>query len=223
MPKAALPESGEIYSLYASGQLDPAFALLLETQAHLRPDTARALGNAEILAGTFLEQEPKAPLSATAMQTAMDLIDAYEADHQNNVSAIHQASSAIDELLALPEPLRDRVLSASEDREWQTLTKGVRRLALDTGSSAETELYRIEPGQTLPRHSHKASEITLVVTGAYSDETGHYGAGDLSLKGPKDMHQPIADDGDVCFALSVRDGGLKFTGLLGLAQRMVGH
>lgn len=223
MSKATINDFGEIYSSYAAGCLDPAFCLMLETQAAIRPDVDRAIARAETIAGVFLETEELAELSDGAAAKALAMIDAYEASERPDTRAINQASEALDEILQLPEPLRETALCSLQDNKWQSLTPGIRRLKLDAGSAAEVELYRIEPGRTVPRHSHKGSEFTLVVSGGFSDESGHFGPGDLSVKGPQDTHQPTGDHDGVCFALAVRDGGLKFTGAMRLAQRLMGQ
>ncbi|MEO0608499.1 MAG: ChrR family anti-sigma-E factor [Pseudomonadota bacterium] len=223
MGKATVNDFGEIYSQYAAGCLDPAFSLMVETQAALRPDVDRAVARAEAIAGLFFESEAQAELSENAAAKALAMIDAYEANIRPNAQAVHQANQGLEEILALPEPLRETTLNSLRAGKWQNLTQGVRRLKLDAGSQAEVELYRIEPGCTVPRHSHKGSEFTLVVAGGFTDESGSFGPGDLSVKGQSDTHQPTGDPGSVCFALAVRDAGLKFTGVIGLVQRMVGQ
>ena len=223
MGKATISDFGDVYSNYAAGCLDPAFCLLIETQAALRPDVARAVARAETIAGVFLETEEASALSAGAIDKAFAMIDAYEAGTQPDTAAVNLANDGLDELLALPEPLRETALQSFQSQKWQGLTNGIRRLKLDTGSEAEVELYRIEPGCTVPKHSHSGSEFTLVVSGGFSDESGSFGPGDLSLKGPNDTHQPTGDVDGVCFALAVRDGGLRFTGLMGVMQRLIGQ
>ena len=223
MGKATISDFGEVYSNYAAGCLDPAFCLLVETQAALRPDVARAVARAETIAGVFLETEESVALSAGAMNKAFAMIDAFEAGDRPDTMAVHRAGEGLDELLALPEPLRETALQSFQSQKWQGLTQGIRRLKLDTGSEADVELYRIEPGCTVPKHSHSGSELTLVVAGGFSDESGSFGPGDISLKGPEDTHQPTGDMDGVCFALAVRDGGLRFTGLLGVVQRLIGQ
>lgn len=223
MGKATISDFGEVYSNYAAGCLDPAFCLLVETQSALRPDVARAVARAETIAGVFFETEDAAALSAGAIDKAFAMIDAFESGARPDATAVHLAGEGLDELLALPEPLRETALQSFQSQKWQGLTQGIRRLKLDTGSEAEVELYRIEPGCTVPKHSHSGSEFTLVVAGGFSDESGSFGPGDISLKGPDDTHQPTGDMDGVCFALAVREGGLRFTGLLGVVQRLVGQ
>lgn len=223
MGKVGIGDFGEIYSSYAAGCLDPAFCLLIETQAALRPDVSRAVARAEAIAGMFLENEDAVAVSDGAAAKALAMIDAYEADQAPDPAIVHQANQGLDEFLALPEPLRETALTSFQTRKWQSLTQGIRRLKLEADSQAEIELYRIEPGCKVPRHSHKGSEITLVVAGGFSDETGSFEAGDISVKGPRDTHQPVGDMDGVCYALAVRDAGLKFTGAMGLIQRLIGH
>ena len=127
----------------------------------------------------------------------------------------------MDGIRHLPARVRERMVEVSMDRSWTKLAPGVSRLNLGMESSTEVELYRIEPGRTLPRHSHRGNELTLVVAGGFEDGTGHFRAGDLSVKGPQDVHQPTADSDSICFALAVRDAGLEFKGVFGLVQKML--
>lgn len=223
MPQSDNFDHNEIYSAYAAGTLDPAFSLMVATQAALRPSVERAVARAESIAGAFLENETPTELSDGALDRAMALIDSIEPERRDVTEGVMQAGYALSEILDLPEPLRSSALEACGQSGWRALSSGVKRLNLDTGSESTAELYRIEPGQMVPRHSHSGEEYTLVVTGGFSDETGHHVAGDLCVKDAADTHQPIGDDDGVCYALAIRNGGLKFTGALGLIQRLIGQ
>ena len=223
MATAEISEFSEVYSAYAAGCLDPGFALMVETQAVLRPEVQRALIKAEAIAGIMLEKEVEKPLSDSVFVATMSLIDAEESNPSQLQTAVRTASAELDEILLLPSPLRETVLETALQNDWQTLTPGVRRMKLSVDSEAEVELYRIAPLSTVPRHTHSGSEFTLVVAGGFHDETGQYGPGDLCLKGPENTHQPTADAEGVCYALSLREGGLRFTGMMGLLQRVLGQ
>ena len=223
MPQPDNFDHNEIYSAYAAGTLDPAFSLMVATQAALRPSVERAVARAESIAGAFLENETPTELSDGALDRAMALIDSIEPERRDVTEGVMQAGNALNEILDLPEPLRNSALEACGQSGWRALSSGVKRLNLDTGGKSTAELYRIEPGQMVPRHSHSGEEYTLVVTGGFSDETGHHVAGDLCVKDAADTHQPVGDDDGVCYALAIRNGGLKFTGALGLIQRLIGQ
>ena len=212
----------ELYAAYAAGCLDPAFAMMVETQSLLRPEIRQSVAVSEMISGGLLETAPEARLSDGALDRALAAIDAMEAEEALSVRAGRAAGEAMDEILALPDPVRGAALDAIGSKGWQVMGRGLKRLTLETGSSMETELYRIAPGARIPRHSHAGSEYTLVVAGGFTDERGSYGPGDVIINGPDDCHQPVGDEGEVCFALAVRDGGLRFTGMIGVIQRLLG-
>ena len=213
----------ELYSAYAAGALDPAFALMVETQSVLREDVHLDVVLSETIAGVMLEAEPEAKMGADAMARAFEAIDALEAGGPSARQISTGVNASLNELLALPDPLREQALIASGDGGWRQLGFGIRRLPLEVGSELEVELYRIQPGARIARHSHGGQEFTLVVSGGFTDETGSYGPGDVSVKGPSDEHQPVGDPGEPCYALAIRDAGLKFSGVFGLIQRVMGR
>ncbi|MGB3626665.1 MAG: cupin domain-containing protein, partial [Henriciella sp.] len=119
--------------------------------------------------------------------------------------------------------LRGEAIIARERAGWQKLTRGVSRLDLAEGASEHAHLYRIEPGCSVPHHSHREDEFTLVVQGGFTDRTGSYGPGDISRQTPTDFHQPVADEDGVCMALAVSEAGIKLTGVLGMLQKLTGR
>lgn len=212
----------DLYAAYAAGSLDPAYALMVETQGALREDVSRALSESEMVSGSLLEAAQETEMGAHALDRALAAIDALQASPAASVEAGRAAGEAMEEILALPEPLRCAALEAIGQYGWQALGKGLKRLRINAGSDLETELYRISPGARIPRHTHAGPEYTLVVTGGFTDERGSYGPGDVCRNGPEDTHTPVADEDGVCYALAVREGGLHFTGVLGLVQRILG-
>lgn len=214
---------GELYSAYAAGCLDPGFALLVETQAALRPDIAKAVRCGEIIAAASLEREPPAAMSADACLRTLAAIDAMEEADDTAVADGDISTIGLGDIHDLPMPLQHVVMRSMEAGTWQFALPGVRRLALETRGQAETELYRLDPGAAIPRHSHEGNEFTLVVTGSFADETGTYRPGEIAVKGADQVHRPAASLEGTCYALAVRDGGLRFTGLMGAVQRILGQ
>lgn len=214
----------ELYSAYSAGRLSPAFALMVETQAAMRSDILRDLHISESIAGAMLEREAPETMSPNAFEQALRAIDEIEETEDRDLQAARAAGSELQELLSLPEPLREKALEACEKQGgWRNLTGGVSRIDLGDSAAVHAHLYRIKPGASVPRHSHQGDELTLVVQGGFSDATGTYGPGDISRQTPSDTHQPVADDDGVCIAFAVSEGGLRFTGILGLLQKLTGH
>ena len=222
MTSATQNTFSELYSAYAAGCIDPAFALMLETQSLMRADVRASVALSEMIAGNFLETAPAARMSEGALDRTLAAIDALEAPQAMQRAAGQAAGDALNEILSLPETVRGAAIDAAGKQGWQMMGLGLKRLKLDVGSAMEVELYRIAAGSKIPRHSHGGNEYTMVLCGCFSDERGNYGPGDVCVNGPADTHQPVADDDEVCYALAVRDGGLRFTGVLGMVQKLIG-
>lgn len=212
--------NAELYAAYASGRLDAGFVLLLETQAAIRPSMSAPLFAGDVIGGAMLELESQTPMSLNALDCALAALD-HEPTREQKAAA--NASKDIHELIRLPRPLQDFALDAAGERGWRSAGRGLQVMGLDVDARTECELMRIEPGCGAPRHSHRGNEFTLVVAGGFTDEMGSYGPGEISIAGPGDEHQPVADPGEVCLALAVRDGDLEFKGMLGIVQRLLGR
>lgn len=223
----------EIFSAYAAGVLSAPMRLLVETQSRLDAQVARQCGEAERVSGLLLETLEPAPLRNGALADIFAVLDAEAAgageagirtrpdpDHQRSRAAARLASQGLDELLALPDPVRDLALEAGGS--WQFAGPGVRVMELIREDGAKAELIRLEPGHGVPRHTHDGKEFTLVLTGAFDDGLSRYGAGEMSIADPEIEHRPVAEAGEVCIALAVTDGPLAFTGPLGWVQRALG-
>lgn len=210
----------ELYAAYAAGTLDPGYALLVETQGALREDVRRSVAVSEATAGMLLEAAEPVAMHVGALESTLALIDALDVVETGQDVPEMETD---DELRQLPASLYAAIAESRQAKGWKALVPGIRRLTLDVGGAADVELYRIMPGAAVPRHTHAGNEYTLVVAGGFSDATGSFGPGDLAMKGPDDTHRPVGDAGEVCYALAVRDGGLRFKGGLGLIQRLLGQ
>jgi putative transcriptional regulator len=202
------------------GGVDPSLRLLADTQAAL---TGAPAGNPAIIdtiGAICLEEERLAPVSATFADEVMAKIDAYEASIADVKAAAKAAGAGLQELLDLPQPLRDYALESAGTGGWTFAGPGVKSMTIDAGGQLGAKLLRIEPGHGAPNHDHTGTEYTLVVTGAFEDGTGYFGPGDVSIKRPGQIHHPIAANQGVCFALAVEEGEVAFTGALGVLQRM---
>ena len=225
----------ELYAAYASGALPAPMRLLIDTQADLNTDVARLRNDADALSGLMLETVAPVEMKKTALDEVFAAIDAEEAAlgeagtmafqpdtearDRAAVTAANAAGTALQELLDLPETVRDLAL---ESANWTFAGPGVRKMALMEEAGSKAELIRLEPGCGVPSHGHNCREYTLVLTGAYHDGHSRYGVGDLSIADPDTDHKPIAEPGAICIALAVTDGPLAFKGALGWIQRAFG-
>jgi putative transcriptional regulator len=196
----------------ASGRAQPALRLFLDTLMDMR-GISETEGDA--LAGAALESEAPADMSASALDMVFAAIE--RGGSQTRRKPVYA------ELAALPAGLREAMLDAEEKRSWKTIGPGIRQLDLGMRDGAKAEIIRLEAGQAVPRHTHKGRELTLCVYGEYSDGISTYGPGDFSVHEETDRHQPKAHPAGPAYALAVTDAGLRFEGLLGALQKLIGQ
>lgn len=209
----------QLYAAYAAGALDPGLALLLETQGALSHAVARDLVIADAAAGVFLERQAPEPLAREALERVFARIAA-EPDTRTVATAPARESRFSGDFGAFPAPLRALALEAAATRGWKVAGRGIRSLVIDTGGSATAEILRIAPGAAAPQHTHSGDEYTLVLTGAFHDDTGLYRPGDVAFANADITHRPTAEPGEVCYSFAVTEGPLQFTGALGMWRRL---
>ncbi|MCE9522868.1 MAG: ChrR family anti-sigma-E factor [Alphaproteobacteria bacterium] len=206
----------QLLSAQASGALSPAVNRIIAAHAALCPHCRTTLNRLETVGGALLDDQPVAPLDDGALEKALAAI--------STPPVAVQPPALPQELSALPLPLRDIISAGIGKATWQSVGTGLRCLELElpTASAGESfQVFRIEPGSGPPRHTHGGQEFTLVLTGAFKDETGLYRRGDIAIGNESITHRPIAEPGEVCFALAVSTAPIKFKGPLGLLQRVL--
>jgi putative transcriptional regulator len=82
------------------------------------------------------------------------------------------------------------------------------RLNLGEGE-IHTNLLHIGPGGSIPEHTHKGFELTLLLAGTFADTQGQYVAGDFIMLDKRHQHQPATEHGCLCY--TVANDALHFT------------
>lgn len=100
---------------------------------------------------------------------------------------------------------------------WKRLGPGIwhHRLPLSNGVGGDLRLLKIAPGREMPDHGHGGTELTLVLDGAYSDETGAYRRGDIQDVDEGIEHEPVADKVTGCICLIASERPARFKSLVG--------
>lgn len=95
-----------------------------------------------------------------------------------------------------------RAVSHLPMSSWLNLGKVSRaRFELEEGD-VRASLLNIEPGGSVPEHTHKGYEVTLLLSGSFSDDMGTYVAGDFITLDGNHTHQPTTEEGCLCFTIS---------------------
>jgi putative transcriptional regulator len=99
-----------------------------------------------------------------------------------------------------------------DELDWKKVTRSLRIADLgEIEGAAEFSLYHIAEGGRIPQHNHSGTEMTLVLQGGFSDESGSYHAGDFIIREAGDIHAPTALPGSDCICLAVLEAPLRFT------------
>lgn len=190
-----------ILAAYAAGTLPHAYAVVVASHISLCDQCRVALAAHQAVGGAVLEETEAVPVSASLKDSLF---------------------AQLDEPF-IPEPVYERsgvypgpVMEALQGRplKWQKLGMGVRQDILSEDANGSVRLLYIPPGQAVPDHSHNGLEMTLVLQGSFSDETGRYGVGDVEIADEELEHTPIADAGDPCICLAATDARLRFRALI---------
>ncbi|MDR3508017.1 MAG: cupin domain-containing protein [Caulobacteraceae bacterium] len=212
-----------LHAYLAAHDQDPAVRLFERTAAAMRADAHYLEREDDAASAVFLAEEAPAPLSATAFEQALAMIDAAEAlDRKAQAKTATVSDPTLAEIARLPSPVREAALKALENDRWHLGGIGIRRLPLPLGGAGHAELMRIDPGHGAAPHDHDGDELTLILTGGYDDGHAQYGPGDVSLARPGFRHSPKADPGEVCYVLAIAYGDARFSGLFGLLQKTIG-
>lgn len=199
---------------YASGNLPEAFSLVAATHISLCDECRARLGSFEAVGGALVEDGDEAAVSDDALAATFALIDAAPAA----APARRSPSGSV-----FPAPLQDYVGGDLSAVRWKSIGGGVKQAVLDTDRDATVRLLSIPGGAAMPDHGHRGMELTLVLQGAFRDEDGRFGRGDLEIADEELHHTPVAEEGEVCICLAATDAPLRFRGLIPrIAQPFIG-
>ncbi|KJZ19008.1 ChrR family anti-sigma-E factor [Loktanella sp. S4079] len=186
---------------YAAGNLPHPYALVVAAHISMCLTCRAGFEAHQAAGGAVLETSNAVAISGGLKSDVMALLD------EPTVPAPRFERSGI-----YPGPVVEALRGKAP--RWRSLGLGVKQSILSGGSEGSVRLLYIPPGQAVPDHGHNGLELTLVLQGSFSDETGHYGVGDLEVADQDLEHTPIADGGDPCICLAATDAPLRFTSLV---------
>ena len=191
----------ELLIAYASGNLDQAFSLVLAAHISMCDDCRARLGAHEAVGGAMLEEfAPGDRAISVSSDMRARLMDALDDPYEEQAS--YESSGVF------PAPVMEAL--GGLPPKWKPLGMGVRQSILSHGKNGSVRLLYIPGGQAVPDHGHNGLELTLVLQGAFSDETGRFGVGDVEVANSDLEHTPIADEGPACICLAATDAALRF-------------
>lgn len=196
---------------YAAGNLPEAFSLVVATHVSMCDECRAQLAEFEALGAAVMMDAGAVAMEDGSLAATLARISAAPPEKRH----IIPPRPAV-----FPAPLRDYVGGDKDAVRWRAVGGGVKQMILMTDGPESVRLLYIPGGAAVPDHGHGGLELTLVLQGAFSDETDRFGVGDVEVANEDLNHKPVAEPGPACICLAATDAPLRFSGLLPrLAQR----
>tara|TARA_B100001175_G_scaffold304462_1_gene300479 strand:- start:213 stop:863 length:651 start_codon:yes stop_codon:yes gene_type:complete len=192
--------SDDLMMAYASGNLPEAFSVAVAAHISMCDECRTAMESYDAIGGALLENQTNIGVGPDSLQRTLDKIAATE--------PVKKGSRPVNS--NVPAPLSDYVGFNLDSIDWQPIGMGVKQSILETSSEATARLLYIPPGTAMPDHSHSGIEMTLVLKGAFADESEYFAEGDVEIADGSTNHTPVAADGSPCICLAVTEAPLKF-------------
>lgn len=211
---------------YAAGNLPVSQALCISVHLSFCPQCRKEVEQLNSLGGMMLSSHRAMNDTTEQSQSDLEISDSLRSHMLDLISNESLSSvpaklavetSANDEpnnsAVEMPSCLDKLIPNGTEELDWKNLGSAVSVARLDAGDTErEVALHKIKAGGRVSNHDHKGREITVVLTGSFSDQEGQYLPGDFLIKEPGQAHRPIASEDAECICLSVLDAPVKFTG-----------
>lgn len=205
MSRHTAPE--ELLLDYAAGALAEGPALAVALHVALDSAARRIVGRLGALGGALIEGEEAVGVDEADLQRALARLDEVAVEPR---PAPHVLRPGFE---WAPAALAHHL---GPQARWRRVFGGFEEIRLNLpGGGHRVSLLRLEPGRALPMHRHVGEEYTVVLQGGYTDVTGNYGVGDFAVGPGPVEHEPIADPGDPCIALTVVEKPIVLTGAFG--------
>ncbi len=205
-----------LLTAYSAGTLPEAFGLVVAAHLSMCDECRARAESLDSVGGALIEDLPDEAMAPDALDAVLARIEA--APVVEPEPARPRPSGGV-----LPAPIRDYVGGDVDAIRWRPVGLGVKQAVLKTSDSASARLLYIPAGAAMPDHGHRGTELTLVLQGAFSDESDRFGRGDVEIADEEVDHTPIAEPGADCICLAATDAKLRFNSWLPrLAQPFVG-
>ena len=113
-----------------------------------------------------------------------------------------------------------RIIGDLNHIDWKTLYKGFKEFKIPINDNDSVKLIKMDPGTSVPLHSHNGKEYILVLDGSFCDEYGEYNKGDMQINDQQIKHNPTACNSSGCVCLSITENEVVFFGKFGSALNL---
>ena len=206
---------------FSAGALIESISLVAASHLSICPDCTKRCDQLENIGGIQLQHAEPTGMSPDSLNKVMIKLGNQEPPlvsrpAKNSILSLLGGPASIGNSSEIPKPMRAHVPDRLEDVNWKSMAPGIKYFAIKGLETADGSLglLKIAPGVNIPQHGHRGIELTYVLKGSFSDETGRFGVGDIADLDDDTEHEPIADTNEACICLIATESPLKFNDLM---------
>ena len=200
----------EQLSEFAQGLSSPALALVISAHvdmcgkcqkhlARLESDSAKLIFEDQI---NIAANQPKEFASMLADITCLPVSESPSATPKESMIELDGRKFAV------PRALKRYV---DKTGNWSHLLGNLWQAPVDLGLIGKAHFIFMQKNGRVPEHTHRGTELTLVIDGEFSDGISHYDTGDFILMNSDNTHAPHSEASEGCLVFSIVDAPLHFT------------
>jgi putative transcriptional regulator len=198
--------SSEMLAAYSAGSLPLSNALCISAHVEMCKECQTNMLRLDCLGAHVFSDLKPAVVDHGLKDSVLSLLDSIEPTAAQGIMNRPRSKD-------VPYCLSQFIPKNFEDLEWTRFSFSIRRSYLCTDENgAQLALVRIKPGGSTGHHTHTGDEVTMLLKGAFSDESGLYQKGDFVLRDSRHTHRPVATKDGECICLTVVDAPIQFTG-----------
>ncbi|WP_394145437.1 ChrR family anti-sigma-E factor [Vibrio atypicus] len=199
----------QMLQAYVEGSLDDVAAFTVAIHLESCPECKRRVAILEQACGDRLADAPALESSGEDLSAMLEAIVSMEQNSEPfRVPPQPQQIMVNGKAFLLPRALSRHM---GKIGQWRSYGGKVFSASIDIAQECRVNLMYIAENVQIPQHIHKGTESTLILHGGFSDEDGHYEAGDFLVKDASVKHSPSTSVGEDCLCLTALTEPMVFT------------
>jgi putative transcriptional regulator len=198
---------------FAAGTLAEPLSVVAASHAAWCQTCQSAIREAQAVGGEILSSLDEASVSTPCKDRTLASLDR---------ATLHRFPKSPARRTHIPSPLASLLGGKTFDEvPWKKKGPGIalHTLPVTDAGKGKLVMMRIAPGSAMPDHGHGGEELTLVLSGSYTDKFGRFGPGDVADLDDDVEHKPIVGSDEACICLVATEAPTRFKSL---AARLLG-
>jgi len=194
---------------FSDGKCEPAMALMISAHVDMCPQCQSDC--IDIQSGLASELFVQSSLVDTLDRQYLAMMSSITDLPVANLTLPEAKNTSIEldgKFFELPRALKRYVKNTGN---WSRLVGKLWQAPVDLGDIGKANFMYMEKGGLVPEHTHKGTEMTLVIDGQYGDGIAEYNCGDFTIMNSQHNHLPRSEADDGCLVFTIVDQPLHFT------------